>query len=280
MRHRAHRPERRRQDDAVQRHLRAAAADAGSRAHRRRRRHEARAVQAGPARAGPHVPAARAVRAPHRPRERPARRRRARGATDPDAGAPTSCSSGSASPSWPTSRADRLPTGQARLVELAPGAGHRPEVLLLDEPASGQDEQRDRRVRRGAAGGRRRRGGGRARRARRPARDGRVHADPRARLRPGPRHRHAGEVQRGRGGARRLPRGADADERPLLSAPRACAPATAPIEVLHGVDLDVPAGSVVAVLGPNGAGKTTLLSRHRRAAPGHRRAASCWPAAG
>jgi branched-chain amino acid transport system ATP-binding protein len=33
-----------------------------------------------------------------------------------------------------------------------------------------------------------------------------------------------------------------------------------PIEVLHGIDLDVPAGSVVAVLGPNGAGKTTLLS--------------------
>jgi len=32
------------------------------------------------------------------------------------------------------------------------------------------------------------------------------------------------------------------------------------IEVLHGIDLDVPVGSVVAVLGPNGAGKTTLLS--------------------
>jgi branched-chain amino acid transport system ATP-binding protein len=31
------------------------------------------------------------------------------------------------------------------------------------------------------------------------------------------------------------------------------------IEVLHGVDLDVPAGSVFALLGPNGAGKTTLL---------------------
>ena len=31
-----------------------------------------------------------------------------------------------------------------------------------------------------------------------------------------------------------------------------------PIEVLHGIDLDVPAGSVVAILGPNGAGKTTL----------------------
>jgi branched-chain amino acid transport system ATP-binding protein len=32
------------------------------------------------------------------------------------------------------------------------------------------------------------------------------------------------------------------------------------IEVLHGVDLQVPAGSVFALLGPNGAGKSTLLS--------------------
>jgi branched-chain amino acid transport system ATP-binding protein len=31
------------------------------------------------------------------------------------------------------------------------------------------------------------------------------------------------------------------------------------IQVLHGVDLVVPAGSVFALLGPNGAGKTTLL---------------------
>ena len=32
------------------------------------------------------------------------------------------------------------------------------------------------------------------------------------------------------------------------------------IEVVHGVDLVVPAGSVVALLGPNGAGKTTTLA--------------------
>ena len=33
-----------------------------------------------------------------------------------------------------------------------------------------------------------------------------------------------------------------------------------PIEVLHGIDLDVESGSVVAILGPNGAGKSTLLN--------------------
>jgi branched-chain amino acid transport system ATP-binding protein len=33
-----------------------------------------------------------------------------------------------------------------------------------------------------------------------------------------------------------------------------------PVEVLHGVDVDVASGALTALLGPNGAGKTTLLS--------------------
>ena len=33
-----------------------------------------------------------------------------------------------------------------------------------------------------------------------------------------------------------------------------------PVEVVHGVSLEVAAGSVMALLGPNGGGKTTMLN--------------------
>src|SRR5207237_1853290 len=90
-----------------------------------------------------------------------------------------------------------------------------------------------------------------------------VRHHPRPRLRAHHRRRPAGCHPGGSRGDRRLPRhsrgrGVSLTE-PVLELVGVRA-AYGPIEVLHGVDLSVPAGAVVALLGPNGAGKTTTLN--------------------
>ena len=66
---------------------------------------------------------------------------------------------------------------------------------------------------------------------------------------------------------------------PAARAARASRAAYERIEVLHGVDLAVPPGTVVALLGPNGAGKTTTLQGRCRAARPTAGDVLCWPAA-
>jgi ABC-type branched-subunit amino acid transport system ATPase component len=176
-----------------------------------------------------------------------------------------------------TERADErvtaLPTGQARLVELARALATDPAVLLLDEPAAGQTDAETVRF---------------ADLLRHLAADGRavvlVDHDMRlvmdvcdrlhvldlgrvlasgepAAIRDDPAV-HAAYLGRPQSGTAAPSATAD---RPAPAPPpallelRGIRAGYEGIEVLGGIDLDVATGTVHAVLGPNGAGKTTLL---------------------
>ena len=175
-------------------------------------------------------------------------------------------------------RVTAVPTGQGRLVELGRALACEPKVLLLDEPAAGQDDTETHRF---------------AELLRQLASEGVavilvehdmklvmkvcdvIHVLNYGRMLAVGTPR---EIQAHDGGARGVPRpdrraGVSTDEPlpppavgasiateddPLLEL-RGVRAAYDGINVLHGVDLTVPEGCVVAVLGPNGAGKTTTL---------------------
>jgi ABC-type branched-subunit amino acid transport system ATPase component len=191
-------------------------------------------------------------------------------------------------------RADSLPTGLARMCELARALAVKPRLLLLDEPASGQSEQETEQF---------------SALLRALADEGMailivehdvglvmdvcslVHVlDYGALLAVGTPDEIQGNKQvldaylGGNGGTPDTGVGVDdvvAEPQPLIprvevrertadgggGTPdlppvlelRNIRAAYGRIEVLHGVDLTVPAGSLVALLGPNGAGKTTAL---------------------
>ena len=150
---------------------------------------------------------------------------------------------------------DSLPHGRRRLVAIARAVAASPSVLLLDEPAAGlaaiETEELGRLVRW-------------------LAHDvglavlmiehdvGLVLSvcDRVAVLDFGDRHRPRIAVgdRRGAGRHRRLSRGAG-----LMLDIRGLTAGYGDVPVVHGIDLTVGAGEVVALLGPNGAGKTTTL---------------------
>ena len=169
--HRADRPERRRQDDAVQRHHRAAGADHRPGRASTARTSPSRTVPAGAARHRPHVPAARGVRLADRRATTSASRAEIHGgwatATTPTPGA----SRRAARPGRPRarrrrSRPTRCRPACARLRRAGPGARDRARGCCCStsrRPGSTRPRPSDRRA---AALARRRRPRGAHRRAR------------------------------------------------------------------------------------------------------------------
>lgn len=168
-------------------------------------------------------------------------------------------------------RVDRLPTGRARLVELARALAAAPTMLLLDEPSSGLDERETEalgEVLQEVAS----RGPGILLVEHDMALVMSVCADltvldfgaviargTPAQVRDDPLVQEAylgssGDGRRGRGS---VPAAAHTGD-PVLAVDGLSA-GYGNIDVLDSVDLEVRAGEVLAVVGPNGAGKSTLL---------------------
>jgi ABC-type branched-subunit amino acid transport system ATPase component len=172
-------------------------------------------------------------------------------------------------------RADRLPTGTARLVELGRALATQPRVLLLDEPSAGLNESET-----ATLGALLQEVAGSGLAVLLVEHDmqfvmgtcARIHVLDFGRIisvgtptdvqaDESVRSAYLGETEeRTRAApAAASSDGARGDGRPPALELRDIRAGYGTIEVLHGVSLTVPAGSVFALLGPNGAGKTTTL---------------------